>query len=238
MKFKRVLLKLSGEQFAGGREHGIDPNFVNNLAKELKSVIDKTKAEIAIVVGAGNFMRGASIAGKGVDRSTGDYMGMLATVINGMALVEALENNDQVARLLSKLRVEGAAEPYIRRRALRHMEKGRVVIIAGGTGNPYFTTDTAAVNAALDLKCNVTLKATKVDGVYDKDPTKHADAKMYEALTHSDALKNPDINVMDNAAISLAMDNHMPIVVFNLIPGNLLKIIEGQAIGTRVSSTN
>ncbi|HCM52081.1 TPA: UMP kinase [Candidatus Saccharibacteria bacterium] len=238
MKFKRVLLKLSGEQFAGGREHGIDPNFVNNLAKELKSVIDKTKAEIAIVVGAGNFMRGASIAGHGVDRSTGDYMGMLATVINGMALVEALETNDQVARLLSKLRVEGVAEPYIRRRALRHMEKGRVVIIAGGTGNPYFTTDTAAVNAALDLKCDVTLKATKVDGVYDKDPTKHADAKMYEALTHSDALKNPDINVMDNAAISLAMDNRMPIVVFNLIPGNLLKIIEGQAIGTRVSSTN
>lgn len=237
MKFKRVLLKLSGEQFAGSREHGIDPNFVNNLAKELKSVIDKTKAEIAIVVGAGNFMRGASIAGQGVDRSTGDYMGMLATVINGMALVEALENNGQVARLLSKLRVEGAAEPYIRRRALRHMEKGRVVIIAGGTGNPYFTTDTAAVNAALDLKCDVTLKATKVDGVYDKDPTKHADAKMYEALTHSDALKNPDINVMDNAAISLAMDNHMPIVVFNLVPGNLLKIIEGQAIGTRVSST-
>lgn len=236
MKFKRVLLKLSGEQFAGSREHGIDPVFVNDLAKELKQVTDKTKAEIAIVVGGGNFMRGASIAGKGVDRATGDYMGMLATVINGMALMEALEENGQPARLLSKLRVEGVAEPYIRRRAKRHMEKGRVVIISGGTGNPYFTTDTAAVNAALELDCEVTLKATKVDGVYDKDPLKHKDAKKYDAMSHGEALKNPDINVMDNAALSLAMDNGLPIVVFNLEPGNILKIIEGADLGTSVTS--
>lgn len=236
MKFKRVLLKLSGEQFAGSREHGIDPDFVNDLAKELKQVIDKTGAQIAIVVGGGNFMRGASIAGKGVDRATGDYMGMLATVINGMALLEGLEENGQPARLLSKLRVEGVAEPYIRRRAMRHMEKERVIIIAGGTGNPYFTTDTAAVNAALELDCNVVLKGTKVDGVYDKDPNEHKDAKKFDALSHSDALKNPEINVMDNAALSLAMDNSLPIVVFNLVPGNLLKIIEGQALGTSVTS--
>lgn len=236
MKFKRVLLKLSGEQFAGSREHGIDPDFVNDLAKELKSVIDKTGAEIAIVVGGGNFMRGASIAGKGVDRATGDYMGMLATVINGMALLEGLEENGQPARLLSKLRVEGVAEPYIRRRAMRHMEKERVIIISGGTGNPYFTTDTAAVNAALELDCDVVLKGTKVDGVYDKDPAKHKDAKMFDAMSHGEALKNPEVNVMDNAAISLAMDNKLPIVVFNLEPGNILKIIEGKALGTSVTS--
>lgn len=236
MKFKRVLLKLSGEQFAGSREHGIDPNFVSNLAKELNGVIEKTGAEIAIVVGGGNFMRGASIAGRGVERATGDYMGMLATVMNGMALLDALEENGQPARLLSKLRVEGVAEPYIRRRALRHMEKERVVIIAGGTGNPYFTTDTAAVNAALELECDVTLKATKVDGVYDKDPTKHADAKKFDAMSHADALKNPDVNVMDNAALAMAMDNNLPIVVFNLVPGNIQKIIEGQDIGTTVTS--
>lgn len=236
MKFKRVLLKLSGEQFAGTREHGIDPNFVNNLAKELKEVIAQTNAQIAIVVGGGNFMRGASVANEGVERATGDYMGMLATVMNGMALVDTLEANGQPARLLSKLRVEGVAEPYIRRRALRHMEKGRVVIVAGGTGNPYFTTDTAAVNAALELNCDVTLKATKVDGVYDKDPVEHADAKKYDALSHSDALQNPEVKVMDNAAISLAMDNKLPIVVFGLEPGNLLKVIQGEDIGTSVTS--
>lgn len=235
MKFKRVLLKLSGEQFAGSRDHGIDATFVDNLAKELKSVVDRTGAQIAIVVGGGNFMRGASIAEEGVERTTGDYMGMLATVINGMALVERLEKSGQPARLLSKLRVEGVAEPYIRRRALRHMEKGRVVIVAGGTGNPYFTTDTAAVTAALELECDVTLKATKVDGVYDKDPTKHADAKKFDSLSHNDALQSPDIKVMDKAAISLAMEDKMPIVVFDLVPGNLLKVISGEDIGTKVS---
>lgn len=235
MKFKRVLLKLSGEQLAGSRTHGIDPDFVNNLAKELKEVISATGAQIAVVVGGGNFMRGASIAGRGVERATGDYMGMLATVMNGMALLDALEQNDQPARLLSKLRVEGVAEPYIRRRALRHMEKGRVVIVSGGTGNPYFTTDTAAVTASLELDCDATLKATKVDGVYDKDPVGNPDAKKYDSLTFADALQNPDIAVMDNAAISLSMDNKLPIVVFGLEPGNLQKVIEGQEIGTTVS---
>ncbi len=238
MKFKRVLLKLSGEQFAGSRDGGIDANFVNNLSKEIKSVIEKTGAQIAIVVGGGNIMRGASVADHGVERATGDYMGMLATIINGMALLDTLEANGQPARLLSKLRVEGVAEPYIRRRALRHMEKDRVVIVAGGTGNPYFTTDTAAVTAALELECDAALKATKVEGVYDKDPMQHADAKKYESLSHSDALQNSDIKVMDNAAISLAMDNELPIVVFNLVPGNLLKVIQGEAVGTKVSSSN
>ncbi|MBI2589203.1 UMP kinase [Candidatus Saccharibacteria bacterium] len=235
MKFKRVLLKLSGEQFAGIRLSGIDAKFVNNLTKELKQVIDETGAQIAIVVGGGNFMRGASISDHGVERATGDYMGMLATIINGMALVDTLESNSQPARLQSKLRVEGVAEPFIRRRAIRHMEKGRVVIIAGGTGNPYFTTDTAAVTAGLELDCEAVLKGTKVDGVYDKDPVRHPDAKKYDSISHTEALQNPEINVMDNAAISLAMDNKLPIIVFELKPGNLKKVIEGEAIGSIVA---
>lgn len=235
MKFKRVLLKLSGEQFAGTRGNGIDAKFVSDLSKELKQVIDETGAQIAIVVGGGNFMRGASVSDHGVERATGDYMGMLATIINGMALVDTLEANGQPARLLSKLRVESVAEPFIRRRAIRHMEKGRVAIIVGGTGNPYFTTDTAAVTAGLELNCEAVLKGTKVDGVYDKDPMKHPDARKIDSISHSDALQNAEINVMDNTAISLAMDNKLPIIVFELTPGNLKKVVDGEAIGSRVS---
>ncbi len=235
MKYKRVLLKLSGEQFAGGQNFGINSDFINELARDIKAIAD-LRTQVAVVVGGGNFMRGADIAKKGVERATGDYMGMLATILNGMALVDTLEANNQPARLQTRLRVDSVAEPYIRRRAIRHMEKGRVVIIAGGTGNPYVTTDTAAVTAALELDCQVVLKATKVDGVYDKDPITHKDAKKYSSLSHAEALQNPQIGVMDNAAISLAMDNKLPIIIFGLSKENLKKVIQGKAVGSKVSS--
>jgi uridylate kinase len=235
VKFKRILLKLSGEQFAGSRGHGIDAKFVSDLAQELKDLLKSTDAQVAVVVGGGNIMRGASIADHGVERATGDYMGMLATIINGMALTDTLEAQGQPARLQSSLRVDSVAEPFIRRRAMRHMEKGRVVILAGGTGNPFFTTDTAAVKNALELGCDVVLKATKVDGVYDKDPAKHSGAKKYDSLTHAEALQNQEINVMDNAAVALAMDNQLPIIIFELKAGNLKKVVMGESIGTKVS---
>jgi len=231
----RVLLKLSGEQFAGSREYGIDPSFVDRLAKELAETIAATGVQLAIIVGGGNIMRGASIAKSGIERANGDYMGMLATIINGIALVDILEQNGVPARLQTRLRVDSVAEPYIRRRAIRHLEKGRVVVVAGGTGNPYVTTDTAAVTTALEVECDMVLKATKVDGVYDKDPAKHANAKKHDNLTFDKVLTDPDMNVMDNAAISLAMDNKLPIVIFDLLThGNIRRVIEGQAIGTRV----
>ncbi|QQR52471.1 UMP kinase [bacterium] len=231
----RILLKLSGEQFEGAREYGIDPQFVNKLAQELAQTMAETGAQLVIVVGGGNIMRGASVAANGVERATGDYMGMLATVINGMALVDILEQNGVPARLQTRIHINTVAEPYIRRRGIRHLEKGRVVVVAGGTGNPYVTTDTAAVTTALELECDMVLKATKVDGVYDKDPAKHADAKKHTSLNHRTVLTDPDINVMDNAAISLAMDNQLPIVVFDLLTaGNITRVIQGENIGTRV----
>lgn len=231
----RVLLKLSGEQFAGDREYGVDPKFIDRLAGELAETIQATNVELAIVVGGGNIMRGASVAGNGIERANGDYMGMLATIINGIALVDILERNGVAARLQTRLRVDAVAEPYIRRRGIRHLEKGRVVVVAGGTGNPYVTTDTAAVTTALELECDLVLKATKVEGVYDKDPHKHTDAKKHDSLTFDQVLTDPDMNVMDNAAISLAMDNHLPIVIFDLLThGNIRRVIEGQPVGTRV----
>jgi uridylate kinase len=233
----RVLLKLSGEQFAGSREYGVDPEFVDQLAKELAETIQATRAELAIIVGGGNIMRGTYVSGKsGIESATADYMGMVATLINGMALVDILEHNGVPARLTTRLRADQVAEPYIRRRGTRHLEKGRVVVVAGGTGNPYVTTDTAAVTTALELECDMVLKATKVDGIYDKDPKKHAGAKKHDKLSFDKALTDPDISVMDNAAISLAMDNHLPIVVFDLLTrGNIRRVIEGEQIGTRVS---
>jgi uridylate kinase len=231
----RVLLKLSGEQYAGDREYGVDPEFINRLAKELAETIEATGVQLSIIVGGGNIMRGASVAKSGIERATGDYMGMLATLINGMALVDIMEQNGVPARLQTRLKSDAVAEPYIRRRALRHLEKGRVVVDAGGTGNPYVTTDTAAVTTALELECDMVLKATKVAGVYDKDPNKHETAKKHETLTFDQVLTDPNINVMDNAAISLAMDNHLPIVVFDLLThGNIRRVIEGQAVGTKV----
>lgn len=236
MTYKRVLLKVSGEQFAGSREYGIDPDFIDTLAREIKDVITNTKVQLVIMVGGGNIMRGASIADKGVERTTGDYMGMLATVINGMALVDILEKNGQPARLQTKVRVDSVAEPYIRRKAIRHLEKGRIVIAAGGTGNPYVTTDTAAVTTALELDCQAVLKATKVDGVYDKDPAKHKDAKKQAYISYESAIVNENINVMDDAAISLARENHLPIIIFDLLgKGNIGKVVKGQIIGTTVS---
>jgi uridylate kinase len=233
---KRVLLKLSGEQFAGDREYGVDPVFVNKLARELAETIEATGVELVIVVGGGNIMRGAAVSKSGIERATGDYMGMLATLINGIALASILEANGVPARLQTRVRADQVAEPYIRARGLRHLEKGRVVVVAGGTGNPYVTTDTAAVTTALELECEMVLKATKVDGVYDRDPRKHAGATKQDALSFDKVLTDPEMNVMDNAAISLAMDNKLPIVVFDLLThGNIRRVIEGQNIGTKVS---
>lgn len=234
--FKRVLLKLSGEQFAGRSSFGIDTEFVSNLAKELADVTKSTGSQIVVVVGGGNYIRGASLAGNGIERATADYMGMLATIINGMAFVDILEQFGQPARLQTRVRIDQVAEPYIRRRAIRHLEKGRVVIVSGGTGNPYVTTDTASVMTALELDCEMVLKATKVDGVYDKDPSKHGDAKKFEKVSYLEALQNSDIAVMDNSAISLAMDYKLPITVFDLLTaGNIKKIVLGEKIGTLVN---
>jgi uridylate kinase len=234
---KRILLKLSGEQFAGAQGYGIDTNFIENLAKEIKEVVQATKTEIIIVVGGGNFLRGATLSAKerAIERATADYMGMLATVMNGMALVDILEHFGQPARLQTRIQINSVAEPYIRRRALRHLEKGRVVIVAGGTGNPYVTTDTAAVSAALELECDIVLKATKVDSVYSKDPKKFKDAKKIKQLSFLEAVQNQEIKVMDNAALSLAMDYKLPIRIFDLLQkGNIKNIVKGKDVGTLI----
>jgi uridylate kinase len=235
---KRLLLKLSGEQFAGDKGFGIDTDFIQSLAQEIKEVVTETGAQIVIVVGGGNFLRGATIAEheKMIERATADYMGMLATVMNGMALVDILENFGQPARLQTRLEIRSVAEPYVRRRAIRHLEKGRVVILGGGTGNPFVTTDTAAVSAALELDCEIVLKATKVDGVYTKDPRKFPDADKIHHISYLDVLKDAHISVMDNAAISLAMDHKLPIRIFDLLTrGNIKRIIQGEEVGTLVS---
>lgn len=235
-RYKRVLLKLSGEQLAGEQGHGIDPRFVKLLSDEIKKVVE-AGTEVAVVVGGGNWLRGANYANHGIDRATADYMGMLATLMNGLALMDMLEADGCVARLQTNIQAPQTAEPFNRRRAIRHLEKGRVVIIAGGTGKPYVTTDTASVNAALELDCEVVLKGTKVDGVYTKDPAMHSDARRLGNISHQDALENPDVKVMDKAAIGLAMEQKMPIIVFDLYqPDNLLKVIRGEQVGTSVSS--
>jgi len=234
---KRILLKLSGEQFAGKERFGIDANFVSKLAEEIREAVTETKAQLAIVVGGGNFVRGAQVARDevAIERATADYMGMLATVLNGMALVDTLEHRGQPARLQTRIQINSVAEPYIRRRAIRHLEKGRIVIVAGGTGNPFVTTDTAAVSTALELDCELVMKATKVDGVYSSDPLKNKRAKKFDALTHLETLNNSNVKIMDSAAVSLAMDHHLPIVIFDLLTrGNIKKIIQGQKIGTLI----
>ncbi len=234
--YKRILLKLSGEQLAGNLDHGIDPEFVGWLAKEIKKA-SSTGTQIAIVVGGGNWLRGAAYASHGIDRSTADYMGMLATVTNGLALMDMLEHQGVAVRLQSNIRLDQVAEPFIRRRAVRHMEKGRVVIIAGGTGKPYITTDTAAVSAALELGCDAVLKATKVDGIYDKDPAKYPDAIKQDAMTHQEALATPSIQVMDRAALGMAADTKMPIVIFKLDKDTITQVVQGEQTGTRVSAS-
>ena len=233
--YKRILLKLSGEQLAGNQGHGIDPEFVKWLAVEIKKAAS-TGTQVAIVVGGGNWLRGAAYAEHGIERATADYMGVLATSMNGLALMDMLESQGVQVRLQSNLRIDQVAEPFIRRRALRHMEKGRVIVIAGGTGKPYITTDTAAVNAALELGCDAVLKATKVDGVYDKDPMKHADAVKQDTITHQQALENPAIQIMDRAALGMAADSHLSIVVFKLEEDSITKVVSGETIGTRVTN--
>lgn len=233
MAYKRVLLKLSGEQLAG-REGGIDPNFVAWLAGEIKKATE-TGVEMAIVVGGGNFLRGATMAGDGLERPTADYMGMLATVMNGLALMDMLEHHGQPTRLQTNIQINQVAEPFIRRKAIRHLEKKRVVIVAGGLGKPYLTTDTAAASVALELDCDVILKATKVDGIYDKNPAKHPDTVKYETLSFQEAVENPNITVMDKAALGLAMEQKKPLLVFDLHKdGNILRAASGDPIGTRV----
>ena len=233
MKFKRVLLKLSGEALMGEYNHGIDPIRLNDYAIEIKEIHEKG-TEIAIVIGGGNIFRGVSGASKGMDRVQADYMGMLATVINGLALQSALENIDIPTRLQSAINMEAIAEPFIKRRATRHLEKGRVVIFGSGTGNPFFTTDSAAVLRAIEINADVILKGTRVDGIYNKDPEKNKEATKFDSLSFEEVLKK-GLKVMDTTAFTLSQENNLPIIVFDInIKGNLIKIINGDKIGTRV----
>jgi uridylate kinase len=233
IQYKRILLKISGEVLTGEKEYGIDPLVIKRIAEEIKEV-KSLGIEIAIVIGGGNIFRGVAASSKGMDRATADYMGMLATVLNGLALQDALEKMGVHTRVQTAIEMREIAEPYIRRKAIRHLEKGRVVIFAAGTGNPYFTTDTTASLRAMEIGAEVILKATKVDGVYDKDPMLHKGAKRFDELTYLEVLKK-GIKVMDTTAISLCMDNQIPIIVFNLKQkGNIKKIVRGQKVGTKV----
>ena len=231
--YKRVLIKLSGEMLVGNQTMGIQPSVIRRFAEEIKAVRD-SGAEVCLVIGGGNIFRGLAGAAKGMDRAHADYMGMLATVINALALQDALENIGCFTRVMSAIGMDEVCEPYIRRRAISHLKKGRVVIFAGGTGNPYFTTDTAAALRAAELHAEVILKATKVDGVYDKDPAKHDDAVCFDEVTYMEVLQK-GLRVMDSTAVSLCMDNGIPIIVFNLHrEGNILRVLAGEPIGTRV----
>ena len=231
--YKRVLLKLSGEALMGAGSFGINIDAIEGIAGELVEA-QKLGVQIALVIGGGNIFRGVSIASKGMERASADYMGMLATVINALALQDAIEKKGQPTRVLSAITMREVAEPYIRRRALRHLEKGRLVIFAAGTGNPYFSTDTAAALRAMEIGAEILLKATKVDGVYDGDPMKDPSARRYETVSYGEILEK-HLGVMDATAISLARDNHLPIIVFNLFEkGNIRKVLCGESIGTRV----
>lgn len=235
-RFRRILLKLSGEALMGEGKYGIHPPTLTRIASEVKELV-AAGIQVAIVIGGGNIFRGVAGATEGMDRANADYMGMLATCINSMALQDALEKQSVWTRVQSAIKMEQIAEPYIRRRAVRHLEKGRVVIFAAGTGNPYFTTDTAASLRAMEINAEVILKATKVDGVYDSDPKKNLQARRYKSLTYMDVLKQ-ELNVMDSTAISLCMDNKLPIVVFDLtLQGNIAKAVRNpEEIGTLVGA--
>lgn len=234
LRYKRVLLKLSGEALAGEQKFGINPATLDIVGKEIVEV-HKMGLEMVLVIGGGNIFRGMSESAKGMDRASADYMGMLATVLNAIAVQDALEKLGVATRVLSAIAMREVCEPYIRRRAIRHLEHGRVVICAAGTGNPYFTTDTAAALRANELKCEAILKATKVSGVYDKDPMKHDDAVMFKTIPFMETLERR-LKVMDSTAISLAMDNNLPIVVFNLFtPGNIKRVAMGEDVGTTVT---
>ena len=233
MKYKRILLKLSGEALMGFQNHGIDPVRLSDYAKEIKE-IQQMGTEIAIVIGGGNIFRGVSGASKGMDRVQADYMGMLATVINCLALQSALENNDVPNRLQTAIKIEAIAEPFIKRRATRHLEKGRVVIFGSGTGNPYFTTDSAAVLRAIEINANVILKGTRVDGIYNVDPERDKEAVKFDTLSFDEVLKK-GLKIMDTTAFTLSQENNLPIIVFDMnTKGNLSRIIKGENIGTRV----
>jgi uridylate kinase len=234
-KYNRVLLKLSGEALGGERDYGIDLEVVRTIAAQIKRV-HEMGVQIALVVGGGNIFRGLAASNQGFDRATGDYMGMLATVINALALQDALERTGIPARTMTAIQMPQVAEPYIRRRAVRHLEKGRVVILAAGTGNPYFTTDTTAALRAVEIEADVILKATRVDGVYTADPKRDPKAVMLPRLDYLEVL-NRGIEVMDNTALTLCMDNDVPIVVFNLLtPGNIERVVLGEEIGTLVGA--
>ena len=235
MIYKRILLKLSGEALLGERSYGIDPKRIAQYAKDIKSITD-LGAEVAVVIGGGNIFRGVSAASNGIDRVQGDYMGMLATVINGMALQSSLEEEKIQTRLQTALKIEEVAEPYIKRKAVRHLEKKRVVIFGGGTGNPFFTTDSAAVLRAIEINADVILKGTRVDGVYDSDPEKNNNAVKFDSMSFSEVIKK-NLKVMDSTAFTLSQENNLPIIVFNMNKtGNLLKLINGDKIGTIIKN--
>ena len=235
MIYKRVLLKLSGEALLGERSYGIDPKRIAQYAKDIKTITD-LGIEVAVVIGGGNIFRGVSAASNGIDRVQGDYMGMLATVINGMALQSSLEEVCVQTRLQTAIKIEAVAEPYIKRKAVRHLEKKRVVLFGGGTGNPFFTTDSAAVLRAIEINADVILKGTRVDGVYDSDPEKNKKAKKYDTISFSDVLSK-NLKVMDSTAFTLSQENNLPIIVFNMNEqGNLLKVIKGKEIGTKIKN--
>ncbi|MEP3838332.1 MAG: UMP kinase [Algibacter sp.] len=234
MKYNRILLKLSGEALMGERQYGIDPDRLAEYAQDIKTITDKG-VEVAIVIGGGNIFRGVAGASKGMDRVQGDHMGMLATVINGLALQGALEDADIPTRLQTAIKINEVAEPFIRRKAMRHLEKGRVVIFGGGTGNPYFTTDSAAVLRAIEIEADVILKGTRVDGIYNADPEKDTTAVKFNSISFDDVLRK-GLKVMDTTAFTLSQENKLPIIVFDMNKkGNLLKVISGENIGTVVN---
>ncbi|MAN25841.1 MULTISPECIES: UMP kinase [Mesonia] len=234
MQYKRILLKLSGEALMGQRQYGIDPERLADYAKEIKSVVDQG-VQVAIVIGGGNIFRGVAGASKGMDRVQGDHMGMLATVINGLALQSACEDAGIETRLQSAVKINEVAEPFIRRKALRHLEKGRVVIFGGGTGNPYFTTDSAAVLRAIEIQADVILKGTRVDGIYTSDPEKDRQATKFDFISFEDVI-NKGLKVMDTTAFTLSQENELPIIVFDMNKeGNLTKVVSGENIGTKVN---
>jgi uridylate kinase len=234
VRYQRILLKLSGEALLGNRSYGVDPAFCAFIARQVAEV-HRLGVQVGIVVGGGNIFRGLAAAASGMDRATGDYIGMLATVMNGLALQDALERAGMPTRVMSAIAMNEVAEPYIRRRAVRHLEKGRVTLFVAGTGNPYFTTDTAAALRAVEIGAEVLLKATKVDGVYDADPQTHPNARRYAELEYADLLRD-QLKVLDAAAVSLCMENDLPIVVFDLNqPDNITRVAAGEAVGTRIS---
>jgi len=233
MQYKRILLKLSGEALLGERQYGIDPSRLAEYAQDIKKITEQG-VEVAIVIGGGNIFRGVSGASNGMDRVQADYMGMLATVINGLALQSALEDAEVPTRLQTAIKIEAIAEPYIKRKAVRHLEKGRVVIFGSGTGNPFFTTDSAAVLRAIEVNADVILKGTRVDGIYDSDPEKNNQAIKFDKLSFEEVLKK-GLKIMDTTAFTLSQENELPIIVFDMnTPGNLLRVVSGENIGTKV----